>query len=198
MNLGIRSASALADYFGVQREYDPMLGLDPTSIRDISDFQGAFAAAEAERAALDARQSMFDAMQAGQNVSPGSPAGWGGDPSAPSASVGPEAGWGAFGPDSGNTPGTASMGSGSAEGGLAGVGEAPGDSGRNDGTSPGIAKGGAFYVNRPTKVRFGEPQTGGEAAIFVPRTMGRPGLQPNELEVLRGLRKAMLFLQGGG
>lgn len=104
--------------------------------------------------------------------------------------------------------GGVSMGPGSASTDLgAGFGQAPGDS--RDGPSPGNsdtggtpdstggpagnqgsdvrAKGGVDYATSPRTTRWGEPETGGEEAIYIPETMTAAGVQENEPEVRRAL-----------
>lgn len=192
MKLGTLGLSSLAEMLGAPREVNFGLGFGPNDLQSIADTYGGFAAADARAQALDARQSMFDALAAGHRAGWGStPTGWGGALSAPSASIGnPDM-------DSGGMSGLGvSGGMSSSSGGLAGVGEAPGDSGRNDGTGPGIAKGGAFFAKRPTTVTFGEPSTKGETAIFIPEWMRKPGIQsPEESQVRNALLRAILALR---
>jgi len=178
----MNTASAL---FGGPPEFDVRNTFG--NVQDIADYAGQIAAAEetARQQSMIAQALALDET----GYTAGMLSGRLGGVAAPSVSNpdAPEGGWGSM-------VGLGTSGGMNDTGGISGSGQGVGTS---DASSPSsFARGGVAYANRPTRVRFGEPSTGGETAIFVPNRMSQPGLQGREAEVKNALLRAMLMLRG--
>jgi hypothetical protein len=196
VGLAIPFASLMSRLAGVQPGYDVMSTVPSlTDIQSTRDLQGHYAGdrAAAQRASDIASYNTQVATEdwgmptvrdyANPNQPGVEPGGFVGgvapDPSVTSLdSV--FGGAGAADPGASDTAGTADS-TGGARGGSDG---------------PDVARGGVFKTTRERRTRFhwGEPETGGETAIFVPESMKRRGMQGREPQVRRGLKKAYASL----
>lgn len=186
--------SLMARAVGQPQEVNAFFGaLTPEQVAEMPDYAGMFASQDA--------QSMRDAIAAAHNsrvandltgyanyATTRTPAGWGmlggwgGAPAAglsnPDMDIGAMSGLGlsgGMGPDTGGRTETGEQGQSGNEGMW--------------------ARGGAHFATRPTRASYGEPQTGGELAIFMPQYMTRPGLQGRELDVRNALLRAIMSLR---
>ena len=162
---------------------NPFAGyLSAGELQDISDYQGAFAAreAQAKNADIDAMNEAAKLDQTGYANVGVNPGGWGGLGSGTSAGEGFGGGYGGGGPGSGNTGGYGGNDAGAGMGG-----------GGADWKRGGVS----VAAHGPKHARYGE--AGEETAIFIPKAMERPGRQGREREVLEALLETIARLSRG-
>lgn len=149
-------ASQLAGFFGVQREVDPTLAnVDPQAVKD---YFGSYRASEAE-AANRANQTAKEVSAEDTARSQGEMGAFGRD-----------AARSAFGADYGPMGGSSVGPGGSTEGGF----DASTDSSNtSEAGSRDAKRGGVFRASgkKPRKTTWGEPETGGETAVFIPENV---------------------------
>ena len=202
-------ASDLAGYFGVSQETDPAYGLQ--NVQDVTDTFGAYAGASAaakNQAAIDAFNTVVGLDESGySDYSSGktTPGGFAGPGNPGTPSVGnpdmntKDPGWGS------NETGPDTSGRSSQSGYAGGVDPGGGPSGSpdsndkgNDGSGQGgqndARKGGVFHAagKKAVKTKWGEPGTGGETAVFVPKNIQ----SPEKDQVIMALEQLLMELKG--